>query len=162
MSTTAAALDAEIQKQSAAFAASCLRLSSVLGAFMPKPGAEDIFISSAYEFGVEHTLERAMKDADYFELPAPLDKDGARQLSHPLQEANRLHNAIIDAVAERETLLLKNDPARLPTYFWMGREFTINPKEHTVTYKDTGEVKPYMFVEKTAGKTSPSGKERSR
>lgn len=162
MSETVAEINAAIARDAAAFNASRKRLAALLGPAMPKPDAEDIFIATAYEVGVAHALEESTKDAAYFDIAHPLDAGMVAKISEALTDADRLHSAVIDNVARREDMLLKADPAHKPSYFWMGREFTIDPKMQTMTYKDTGEVCAFIQEDARPRRASSPSKDRSR
>jgi hypothetical protein len=162
MSETVAEIDAAIARDKAAFNASRQRLAALLGPAMPKPEAEEIFIALAYEVGVARTLEDASRDAAYFDIAQPLDAAMAAKIEDALTDADRLHNAVIDNVARRENMLLRADPAHKPSYFWMGREFSIDPKMETITYKDTGEVCAFIQDDSSPRRPSSPSRDRSR
>lgn len=162
MSETVAEIDAAIARDKAAFNASRQRLAALLGPVLPKPEAEEIFIALAYEVGVARTLEDASRDAAYFDIAQPLDAAMAAKIEDALTDADRLHNAVIDNIARRESMLLRADPAHKPAYFWMGREFSIDPKMATMTYKDTGEVCAFVQDDSNPRRPSSPSRDRSR
>jgi hypothetical protein len=161
MASTVAELNAEIEKHKAAFNAARFRLFALLGPSQPKPGAEDVFIAHAYENGVEATLAESRRDAGYFDLAHPVDEGLTAKLKAPLEEIHTLNQRLIDLVAERENQLINLSPRHKPTYFWLGREFTIDPDMQTMTYTDTGEV--YAFLrEDEKPKSKGQSVDRSR
>jgi hypothetical protein len=152
----------EIARDSAAFQVARAKLAALLAPAGPKGKAEDVFIAQAYEVGTEFTLEEAQKDADYFDLAHPLDRGLAGKIAETLREADRLHAAVIEKVASRERAFLRADPSHNPSYFWLGREFTIDPKMETMTYGDTGECFAFLREDdRPKPRTTPS-KGRSR
>jgi hypothetical protein len=162
MSDGIAQLDAEIETDKAAFNAVRMRLASLLAPSMPKPGAEDIFIAHAYENGTTLTLEQSQKDAAYFGLEQPVGKGLAAKLTEPLSQANSLHDKIIENVAKRDRILTGGNPALKHTYFWMGREFTIDPKMETMTYRDTGETVAFLHDDDRPRRDPSPSKGKSR
>lgn len=154
MDNTVAGINADIEKDKAAFNASRIRLAMLLGPAMPKPGAEDIFIAHAFEFGPALTLQESMCDAGYFDLSHPLDKGLAAKITEALQDAHALNTRLVDNVATRENILMRKDPNHKPTYFWLGQEFTIDPKAQTMTDVETGTV--YAFIRDDEPPRSPS------
>lgn len=161
MARTVAEIALEIENEKAAYNAARMRLASLLGPAMPKKGAEDIFIAHAYENGVAATLTESQRDADYFDLAHPVDKGLAAKLTAPMEDIQALNQRIIDLVAERENLLIHVTPKHKPTYFWLGREFTIDPEMETITYKDTGEVFAFLRADEKP-RSSSTAKDRSR
>lgn len=152
---TVAEINAHIEQEKAAFNAARARIAMLLAPAMPKAGAEDIFIAHAYDNGVDATLEDCQGNAGYFDLTHPVDAALALKIDAALRDANSLNNRVVDLVAARENLLMAKDPAHKPTYFWLGREFTIDPKMETMTYTDTGEVCAFLREDKNP-KTSSS------
>ncbi|AGK57003.1 hypothetical protein HYPDE_26613 [Hyphomicrobium denitrificans 1NES1] len=128
---------------------------------MPKPEVEEIFIALAYEVGVARTLEEAARDAAYFDIAQPLDAAMVAKIDDALKDADRMHNAVIDNVARRESMLLRSDPAHKPAYFWVGWEFGIDPKMQTMTYKDAGEVCAFIQEDSRPRRPSSPPKDRS-
>lgn len=162
MAKTLDQIEDEITRDTAAFKAARIRLAALLAPAGPRKEAEDVFIAYAYEVGADFALAEAQKDAGYFNLTHPLDPGLAAKIAETLKEADRLHAAIIDNITLREDMKLQADPPHKPSHFWLGREFTIDPKMETITYKDTGECFAYLRDDdKPRQRPSPS-KDRSR
>jgi hypothetical protein len=156
MSKTVAELTAAIEKEKAAFNVSRARLASLIAPLMAKHGAEDIFIAHAYENGADFTLNDTLRDPGYFDIGSAPDRAMMQKLAEPLKRANDAHGMVIDLVAERENELMAKDPSHKPTYFWMGREFTIDPAMQTVTYLDTGVVHAFVREDERPRADGPS------
>jgi len=161
MSETVAEINRQLEKDKAAFNLARMKIASALAPALAKQGAEEIFIAHAFENGVDFTIDDAKRNPGYFDLTHAPDHSVSTKLTTALKEADAVNTRIIDLVAQRENMLMAQDPDHKPSYFWMGREFTIDPKNQTQTFHDTRET--VAFVREERPSPSPaSTKERSR
>jgi hypothetical protein len=160
MTMSIADLTTEIEQAKADFNAAKRRLSATLAPAMPALDAESMFLAYVEEFSIEKALEDSQADPDNFDLGGVLHPGLAEKLRSPLSDANEAHQRVIDLVAKRDRLIRREDPSHAPTYYWNGREFSIDAKRQTMTYLDTGEV--HGFVHEAERPRAPEGKGRSR
>lgn len=102
-------LDRQLNAERATFNVTRSRLASVLAVSMAREGAEDIFISKAYEFGVEYALDASATDPDYFELSWSPHQGTLTKFNEPLTDVLTSCHRMDEIVRRRE---------RLPSMKW--------------------------------------------
>jgi hypothetical protein len=131
-------LNRDINEQRMAFNAARRQLLTDLKGSSDPEGLADQLISHAGEFGPDAAIIAFQATpADFGQAHAPADTSPLRL---PLEAAHQHDKAMDKALAQREALIIEDDPNHQRVFQIFGRECTLDPENNRIRYLDTNET----------------------
>lgn len=139
-------------------------LAAELGVLTTAKDVEDVVVSRAEEYGVEHTLEALAKSPKDLCLDRAPTSEQLAMIKPQLIAAYEANGAMDRLLGERERQRNGGNFAGKPTVLQIfGRKVTFDREKETLHYADTGEVKtPTMVTVRPRPKFKSPDKSRER
>jgi len=139
--------DREFDVHRRAFDTARRALAAELGVLTTAKEVEDLVISRAEEYGVDHTLEALAKSPRDFALDRAPSPDQMAMIKSVLTAAYEANAAMDRLLGERERQRNGGNFAGKSSVLQIfGREATFDPDKETLRYADTGEVRTPTVV----------------